>query len=250
MEVCVLGSGVGVPSVKRSSPGLFIKTDTEGILVDPGPGSVRRLLKFGFNYIDVDSIILTHFHPDHCLDYISFLFACRYPLEPRREDLFVVGPTGLKHFHDSIISTFAGAITPETFTVNIREVTDEVIVRDKAQLTIKEVSHGEHAIGIRYRDAAGSILCYSGDTDYCDNIVELARKADLLILECSFPEGGKVDGHLTPTYAGRVAEEAGVERLVLTHLYPVCEKFDILSQCKQTFTGRVDIASDLTKILC
>ena len=248
MEVFVLGSGVSVPSIKRGYPGLVVKSGRDTILMDPGPGSMRQLLKLGFNCNDLDSIILTHFHPDHCLDFISFLFACRYPLAPRKKDLSVIGGPGLKSFYKGVLGVFGDAITPEKFKLYLKEVREANIAGDKTELTIKPVVHSESSIGIRYRDIDGKILCYSGDTDYCDNIVELARKADLLILESSFPDGGKVKGHLTPSYAGRIAREAEAKSVLLTHLYPMCDSYDILSQCKKEFKGVLKIASDLMRI--
>ncbi len=248
MEIFILGSGVGVPNIARAYPGLFVNSGRERILIDPGPGSVRQLQKLGFSYNDVDSIILTHFHPDHCIDVISLLFACKYPLEPREKDLSVIGAIGLKNFYKGIMETFGDAIIPEIFDLHLREVSEDTIVNDKTELTIKPMAHSDNSIGIRYKDRDGKILCYSGDTDYCENIVRLARKADLLILECSFPDEGKVKGHLTPSYAGKIAREADAGKLLLTHLYPVCDAYDIVLQCKKEFSGEIQIASDLMKI--
>lgn len=248
MDVFVLGSGVGVPNIKRAYPGLFVKSGVESILIDPGPGSIRQLAKLGFSYNDLDSIIFTHFHPDHCLDFISFLFACKYPLAPRRKSLSVIGARGLKSFYKGILGIFGDAISPSMFELHLKEAEEDTIVGDKTKLIIKSVMHSDNSIGIRYIDSHGKILCYSGDTDYCDNIVELARKADLLVLECSFPDKRKVKGHLTPSYAARIAKEAEAKKVVLTHLYPVCDGYDILSQCKKEFSGSLEIASDLMKL--
>ena len=249
MEVFILGSGVGVLNTNRSYPGLFVNAGTELILIDPGPGSLRQLLKVGFNYSDLDAIILTQFHPDHCLDLISFLFACRYPLAPRTKDLALIGTLGLKGFYQGILETFGDSIAPVAFKLSLNETQESKIAANRAELTIKPVAHSKSSIGIRYKDAGGKVLCYSGDTGYCNNIVQLADKADLLILECSFPDEGKVEGHLTPSYAGRIAREAKAKRLILTHLYPICDGYDILSQCRKEFTGELQIASDLMKVV-
>ena len=248
MEVFVLGSGVGVPNLKRSYPGLFVKSGPESMLIDPGPGSLRQLLKAGYNYNEPDSIIFTHFHPDHCMDFISFLFACNYPLDPRKKGLSVIGARGLKSFYKGILGVFGDTILPSTFEIYLKEVREDKIASGKTELTVKPVEHTADSIGIRYRDARGKVLCYSGDTDYCDNIIELARKADLLILECSFPDEGKVKGHLIPSRAGRIAREAGAKRMLLTHIYPVSDSYDILAQCKKEYNGELQLASDLMKV--
>jgi ribonuclease BN (tRNA processing enzyme) len=78
--------------------------------------------------------------------------------------------------------------------------------------------------------------------------VKLSRGADLLILESALPQDYKLEGHLTPREAGKIAKEAGVKRLVLSHIYPVCERFDILSECAKEFKGKTHLAQDLLKI--
>ena len=91
-------------------------------------------------------------------------------------------------------------------------------------------------------------MAISGDTDYCQTIIDLAFDVDLLVLECSFPDGKKVEGHLTPSLAGRIAAESHCKRLLLTHLYPVCDQFDIVGQCKKIFQGHVIMGEDLMRI--
>jgi ribonuclease BN (tRNA processing enzyme) len=91
-------------------------------------------------------------------------------------------------------------------------------------------------------------VVYSGDTDFCDNLVTLSEDADLLICESSLPDEIKVPGHMTPSLAGLTAEKAGAKRLILTHLYPECESVDIAEQCGKTYTGDFMIAEDSLKI--
>ena len=88
-------------------------------------------------------------------------------------------------------------------------------------------------------------LVYSGDTGFCDEIVSLADGTDLLILECSFPDDMKIEGHLTPSQAGRIASLAGVKKLLLTHFYSECLATDITTQCRKTYGGELVLARDL-----
>ncbi|MBN1872205.1 MAG: MBL fold metallo-hydrolase [Candidatus Omnitrophica bacterium] len=248
MDVYVLGSGVGVPSDRRTYPGLFVKTNTNAILIDPGPGSIRQLLRTGFHYNDVGVVILTHFHPDHCLDLVSLLFASRYPLQPRNKELCLIGATGLKRYYDGILQVFGEAVKPKGFRVDLEELEDGSLVLREDRISVKRLVHSDSAIGIRLTDSRGKILFYSGDTDYCENTVELAKGADLSVIECSFPDGGKVEGHLTPKFAGIIAERAGAKRLVLTHMYPVCDGYDIAKQCGREYTGEIIVAEDLLRV--
>jgi ribonuclease BN (tRNA processing enzyme) len=91
-------------------------------------------------------------------------------------------------------------------------------------------------------------MVYSGDTEPCDEVVRLARGANLLILEASFPDSQEIKGHLTPSQAGRIASLAGVERLILTHFYPECLATDIAAQCRKTYGGLLTLATDFLRI--
>ena len=107
------------------------------------------------------------------------------------------------------------------------------------------VSHNPESIAYKISTSAGKSVVYSGDTDYCESLVSLAAGADIFICECSFPDGHKVPGHLTPSLAGKMAAKANPGRLVLTHFYPECEAADLVSQCRSTWKGPLTLAEDL-----
>jgi ribonuclease BN (tRNA processing enzyme) len=108
----------------------------------------------------------------------------------------------------------------------------------------RPLAHTERSIGFRVATRAGTSVAYSGDTDDCGNMIELGRGADILLIECSAPDGFKAEGHLTPSLAGKIATEAGAKRLVLTHFYPICDRYPILKQAKGAFKGKIILAKD------
>jgi ribonuclease BN (tRNA processing enzyme) len=86
---------------------------------------------------------------------------------------------------------------------------------------------------------------YSGDSDECLPLVELAREADLAVIECALPTEKKLRGHLTPDAVGRIAAQAQPCRLLLTHMYPACDGHDLLSGVREAgFHGRAELATD------
>jgi ribonuclease BN (tRNA processing enzyme) len=107
------------------------------------------------------------------------------------------------------------------------------------------MTHSPQSVGFRLSAADGRSLVYSGDTDVTPALVRLAARADLLICECAQPDQEKVPGHLTPGEAGRIASQAGVKHLVLTHFYPACESVDLAAQCRRTYRGPLTLAHDL-----
>jgi ribonuclease BN (tRNA processing enzyme) len=112
------------------------------------------------------------------------------------------------------------------------------------------VQHSQSAIAYRIESKAGHSIVYSGDTDYCSEIIELAKQADVLILECSFPDHKKVQGHLTPSEAAEIAAKAKCEHLILTHFYPPYNELadDINMKCHKIFSGKISIAQDFMKL--
>jgi ribonuclease BN (tRNA processing enzyme) len=59
----------------------------------------------------------------------------------------------------------------------------------------------------------------------------------------------KVEGHLTPSLAGRMAAEAGCKRLMLTHLYPICDDSNLIEPCRRHYDGELIIAEDLLRLV-
>jgi ribonuclease BN (tRNA processing enzyme) len=116
----------------------------------------------------------------------------------------------------------------------------------------------KHFVGLPcygYRfEADGRTIAISGDTTYCEAVVELARGADILINNCSLslpPERWQRIHHLvadhqsTPRQAGRIAREAGVQTLVLTHLQPNADADWTLNDAATEFPGHIVVGEDL-----
>jgi len=78
--------------------------------------------------------------------------------------------------------------------------------------------------------------------------VELARGAHTLLIDCSFPDDRPVPGHLTPSGVAHIASEAGVERVVLTHISPQAERVDLVSEVARGYAGEVIAAEDGLKL--
>jgi ribonuclease BN (tRNA processing enzyme) len=242
MDVTFVGTGCGVPQVRRGSPSIIVNMDGRVFLFDSGPGALRMLLRAGYTYLDIDTIFYTHFHVDHTLDLAAFLFASKYELKPRERDLTIIGPPGIKEFYYKLIDLYGEQIVSTRYRVAVMDVM-EMQERD---IETRALPHTRESIGYRLIDKKGKVLVYSGDTDYSKSIVELGRDADALILECSFPK--KVKGHLTPELAGRIARESHSKRLILTHFYPVYNGIDIISFVREEFSGEIVLAEDLMHI--
>ncbi len=245
MELIVIGSGTGVPSLRRGSPALAVRAAGRLLLMDIGSGALRSLRRFGLDINDIDILALTHRHPDHVGDLIPFFFATRYALGYVRQRPFqLLTARGFTEFHHHLKAAFGEWVEPPPGLLELKELApdrpDEV--RWPA-LTIKSAptAHTEGSLAYRV-EAEGLSLVYSGDTDVSDSLVALAQGADLLALECS--NSFKVAGHLTPEEAGRQATRAGVKKLLLTHFYPPCDEVDVVQLAAMEFAGEIVKAED------
>lgn len=245
MRVTILGAGTAM-SVPRYSPaGLYVRVAHEHLILDAGAGTLQRMHRLGVTYLDIDRIFLTHFHPDHCLDVVSFLFAMRVPQPGRTKPLTIYGPRGLKPWYRRLEKAFHGWITPKTYTLHLKELGEKTLWFDGYRIRTRFMRHSARAIGYRIEEHNTSVV-YSGDTEYCEGIVELGRSATLLILECSMTDERKVGGHLTPSDCGRIAAEADCRRLALTHFYPVFKRYPIRARVKRSYRGPLSLAKDMT----
>lgn len=251
MEIYTIGSGTGVPSLRRGSPAVVIRTGKSVMLLDSGSGTLRSLLRVGIDCSDIDCLLYSHFHPDHTADLVPFLFALNYGSEKRRtRPLHLIGHEGIARFYEGLKNLYGHWIIPQSYALRIMEMQDrEEVAFGDFTLQGFQLEHSDQSMGFRVTTPEGKTAAYSGDTDYCLNLIRMAHQADLLILECSFPDGRKVEGHLTPSWAGRVAREAGCKRLLLTHFYPPCDDYDVRGAARREYSGEVILAEDLMRIV-
>jgi ribonuclease BN (tRNA processing enzyme) len=247
-RITILGSGTCVPSLKRNPCSFLMQTGADNLLFDCGPGVMRRMLEVGVSIFEISHLVISHFHPDHIGELASFLFALKYPAPPpRQRRLTIIAGNGFRTFFDNLKGVYGHWIQLSDDRFSIVEMnTEQSEHRQFASFAITSmpVAHRPESLAFRITDAAGKVLVYSGDTDVCDSLVRIAADADVMICESAFPDERKVEGHLTPSLAGRIAQKAGVQRLVLTHFYPVCDHADVENQCRSTYSGEVVLAKD------
>ena len=130
----------------------------------------------------------------------------------------------------------------------MNEVERKEVILGNLIVTCGRTEHTDHSVTYRFTEEGGSSLFYSGDTDVCNELIESGRVAHTVLLECSFPDEMKREGHLTPSECGQIASDMGCNRLLLTHSYPEVLQTDILSIVKTKFEGEALLAVDGMKL--
>jgi ribonuclease BN (tRNA processing enzyme) len=222
MIVKILGTGTAVPSLRRLSSAYLLSTDSGRMLIDVGPSVVRRLLEAGHKVNDIDAIMLTHFHPDHTADLSTFLFASNYGGPERRTPLTLAGGRGLPIFYRRLARLYPWVL-PNRYELLVKVLKGSIWRVGNVSITCAPMNHREESIGIRVEEAGKSVV-FSGDTDYTPALTDLAADADLLVVECAFPER-KMKGHLNLETLLPIIGEANPKRVILSHLDPEWEDY-------------------------
>jgi ribonuclease BN (tRNA processing enzyme) len=246
MRLIILGSGTCVPSLKRNAPGYYLEAGVTRLLVDCGSGALLQLERCGRSYKDIDAVFITHLHPDHFSDLMPLIHALlATPGYKRKKELSIIGPKGLRRYFDLVITSIIGK--PKGFSIVVQEIED-TLVQEPFVIRSLSTAHSENSIAYRFEERERALV-YTGDAVYDENLIDISRGADLLVIDASYPASMKVKNHLTVRECGLVAERAGVKRLLLSHLYPVdVSDEERLKECREVFTGDVSIAYDLMEI--
>jgi ribonuclease BN (tRNA processing enzyme) len=212
------------------------------IVIDLGSGALGPLQR-RTDLRDIDAVVISHLHPDHFMDLCGLFVARRYHPQGTLPPLAVYGPdqTG-----ERLVRAYGPDAEPELPGVyRILPLTDGgSFAIGPVTVTTRLVDHPVPAFGMRF-EHAGDVLTYSGDTDACSALVDLARDADLLLAEASFQEG-RDDArgvHLTGRRAGEAARAAGARRLVLTHIPVWTDAAVVVGEAKEVYPGPVESAT-------
>lgn len=279
MRLILLGTGGGPrPRKASSAPAQVILVNETAYVVDCGDGVARQLAFAGVPLSKLRHIFVTHHHSDHNADYGNLIWLAWTAGLRTRVDTW--GPPPIERmtqlFFEMNASDIATRIADEGRVplvplVTVHELTKggPVMEDESVKVTAALVNHPPVVPSFGYRfDAPGRSIVISGDTAPSDNLVKLSEGADVLVhdalyapaidrLVAGVPNAKSLkrsilSHHTTAEDAGRIAQAAGVETLVLSHLVPaddpsVTERLWI-DAARTHFRGRVIVGKDLLEI--
>jgi ribonuclease BN (tRNA processing enzyme) len=189
-------------------------------LIDCGASSLIALKQFGAERADIDLILISHLHGDHVGGIPFFLLDAQF-VARRDRPLTIAGPPGLvERVRTTMEAMFAGSSGIELrFPLDYVELPEGTTTALRGwTVTPYEVIHasGAPAYGLRV-EVGGSIIAYSGDSEWTDNLFRLADAADLFICEAYMFEK-RVRYHLTYRELAARRDEFTCRRMVLTHM--------------------------------
>lgn len=128
-------------------------------------------------------------------------------------------------------------------TVSIVKPGDQIELGGDSTLSVVKTPHTAESLAVRI-ESAGRALCYTGDTAYDDELPRFFKGAELLVSECSFREPEDSVRHLSISEAARIAKQASVSRLIVTHFYFEVDEAALKKELERDYRGEVIIGRD------
>ncbi|MDH3208529.1 MAG: MBL fold metallo-hydrolase [Gemmatimonadota bacterium] len=284
LAVQVLGSGGPFAGSRRASSSYLVWAEGRAIaLIDVGGGSFLRFGEAGASLDDLSVVAISHLHPDHVSDLPGLLWLSD---SVRERPLVLVGPSAGGVFPD--IATFARRLfdgTDGAFPIlsgsvggpgrgvllDVREIdvtrSTSTVIDLESGLELWAIGVPHASIGVanattpsvayRLRLGDRSVVFSSDQNGSDERFVSFAADADVLVMHMAVSERNVGEVHARPSVVGRIAQDANVRRLVLSHLIeppeglPEPDRFsgsrleESVALVEAAFTGPLDVATDL-----
>lgn len=222
MHLTIIGCGDAFGSGGRYNTCFMLETAKATLLVDCGASSMTALNAQKIDANRIDAVVLSHLHGDH-FGGLPFLLLHAQFLAKREKPLTIAGPPGTRERVDTLLEAcFPKSKTGIKWRFEWQVVEIGVgIETDVLGHTVRtaEVIHQSGAPSTALRIGDGSkTFAYSGDTEWTDALIPIARDADLFICECYAFAGSKMTGHISWEILKARLGELHAKRIMITHM--------------------------------
>ena len=220
--ITALGTSDAFNSGGRGNSSFFVQDTIGAYCLDCGPTTPLSAKRLGIDLNQIDVVYLTHLHGDHVNGLPSLLLDLLYKSN-RQRPLTIAGPEGTKSHISKLCALSYPKTIPERLCFELKwaewPLHSEVIIHQR-RVSSRPAQHDEsvHPTCIRIEPLAhgAAKVAFSGDTGWCESLLEVARGADALVCECSYASY-LFDGHLSFDEIKNNRQKLEVNRLILTH---------------------------------
>ena len=240
MRLTVVGCAGSFPGPDSPASCYLVQVDGFRVLLDLGSGALGPLQRH-CAIADLDAVLLSHLHPDHCMDVLPLYVARTYDPAGQHRPIPVHAPSGAAAHLGRAYGKGEEAGLEGAF--DFHEWRPGPVAVGPLIVTVARTAHPVETWAMRV-EHAGRALAYSADTGPCDDVVRLASGADLFLCEASYQDGpdNPPDLHLTGRQAGEHAAAAGAARLVVTHVPAWYDAEATLAEAGAAYDGPAELA--------
>jgi len=225
---------------------MVVEGRSSAVMIDCAGSPIGRLEQAGVPYSKLSAVIVTHIHPDHAYGVPLLLMGLWLLGRKDRLPVYALRIVGA-HLR-AVMDGYEWSDWPRFFPVEFEAIDEQVgaPVLENADFRITAAlnRHMVPTIALRIENKAdGFVVAYSSDTAPSDEVVQLARGADLLLHEAA----GATPGHSNAAMAGEVARKAGARKLILVHYQVHADPAALAAEARSTFDGPVEVAQDLAE---
>lgn len=219
IKLKVIGCGDAFSSGGKLQTCFYLEATNLKFLIDCGATSLAGLKKNNIEVSQLDFILITHLHGDH-FGGLPFILLDTIQ-NPRKKELQIIGPCTIKEktwaLFDMLYPGSVKSIQKEKIVFRSYNEAEEFSCGDVKALAYPVIHTKEaHPHGLRMT-IADKVISYSGDSEWCDNLITLASGTDLFICECTFFDKS-VKGHLNYHTIADNLKLLGCKNILLTHL--------------------------------
>lgn len=239
LSLTVLGSSGTWASATSACSGYLVSDGTSRVWIDCGPGTLGALQQH-CAIADVDALVITHSHPDHCLELPVLRNAMKYGLGLERLPLYA--PRDVLRLLEVLVGSqgIAPTFSPKMIGDRSRATVGDI------ELAFSRTDHPVETLAVRIEPAGGGpVVVYSSDTGPGWSPARFGERIDLALMESTMlaADVERTEAvHLTARQSGAIAKDAGVRRLVLTHIPPTGDREAHRAEAAEAFGGPVDLA--------
>lgn len=251
MQLTIIGSS-GSLAGPTSPASCYLLVPDDGsapVIMDIGSGAMGVLAQV--TDPAAAHVVITHLHADHCLDFPSLLVWRRFhPTAASAGKHTFIGPEFAAEHLGLASADKRGEVDDFSDTMDIRTWSQGETQRVGAfDITPTLVVHPAETYALKVVErATGHSLVFSADTAPCEALTELARGAHTLLCEAGWgvdSDGCPPDMHMDAREAALTAAEAGVQRLIITHVPPWEDAYATEQRATEFFAGEVALAQPL-----
>lgn len=241
MRLTILGSSGTYPAPSNPASGYLIEAGGTRVWCEAGPGTFAALTRI-LDLELLDAVVVSHRHPDHCMDLVSAYHAFAYgPFSRRGIPLYA--PDEVFAALLSLLGQDTDGRFARVFDLHTVGDFDEIAIGE-LRVSFAEADHPVPTVASRW-SAGRRVLAYSADTGPKGDWPRLVRDANLFLCEASLgadPPPGAAPHHLEAGEAGRIARDQGARRLMLTHVPPHIDPRAAVLAAERTFDRPVALA--------